>query len=130
MVTQDVNFVVTADDIDRAVAALTEAGFACERVEWSVNFHGLSKVSVQLSTEEVYLEFLDRAVPAEVHEILMRVAALEDTLSGKILAWKDPSRRQSIRAKGFADIVRLVESHPELREKLPQELDDMVESPQ
>ena len=130
MVTQDVDFVVAAEQVEGAVEALVEAGFKAERHEWSVNFRGHSKVSIQLSTEDVYLSFPERAVPADVHGILLRVAALEDTLTGKVLAWSDKSRRQSKRIKDFADIARLVESHPRLWEALPEALRDQVEEPQ
>src|SRR5215212_7137649 len=84
MVTQDIDFVVTADAIERAVAALEEAGLRAERFAWSVNFKGDSKLSMQLSTEDFYREFPARAVAADVHGILLRVASLEDTLRGKI----------------------------------------------
>jgi hypothetical protein len=129
VVTQDVDFVVAAGDVDRAVEALCEAGFRAERHQWSVNFTGHSKVSGQLSTEEVYLSFPSRAVAADVHGILMRVASLEDTLAGKILAWRDSSRRQSKRIKDFADIARLVESHPKLWAGLPAELREQIDRP-
>jgi len=127
MVTQDVDFVVAAENVERAIQALEEAGFKAEKHSWSVNFTGRSKVSIQLSTEEVYLSFPARAVPADVHGILLRVASLEDTLTGKILAWRDGTRRQSKRIKDFADIARLVESHPSLWERLPEELKMQVE---
>ena len=130
MVTQDVDFVVTAHDVERAVGVLTEAGFKAERFQWSVNFTGQSKVSVQLSTEETYLSFPERSVAADVHGILLRVASVEDTLAGKILAWSDSSRRQSKRIKDFADIARLVESHHELWRSLPVELQGEIERPQ
>ena len=129
MVTQDVDFVVATGNVERAIRTLQEAGFQAEKHQWSVNFTGNSKVSVQLSTEEVYLGFPARAVPADVHGILLRVASLEDTLTGKILAWRDQTRRQSKRIKDFADIVRLVESHPVLWELLPEELKAQVERP-
>jgi hypothetical protein len=130
MVTQDVDFVVAAEDVERAVEVLQDAGFKAEKFQWSVNFTGGSKVSIQLSTEEVYFSFPARAIPADVHGILLRVASLEDTLTGKILAWRDTSRRQSKRIKDFADIARLVESHPALWGQLPQELQIQVERPQ
>jgi Nucleotidyl transferase AbiEii toxin, Type IV TA system len=129
MVTQDVDFVVAAENVDRAIQTLEQAGFKAERHAWSVNFTGRSKVSIQLSTEEVYLGFPARSVPADVHGILLRVASLEDTLTGKILAWRDGTRRQSKRIKDFADIARLVESHPALWEGLPEELKAQVERP-
>jgi len=129
MVTQDVDFVVAAENVEQAIHALQEAGFKSEQHPWSVNFKGHSKVSIQLSTEEVYLSFPARAVPADVHGILLRVASLEDTLAGKILAWRDATRRQSKRIKDFADIARLVESHPSLWDHLPEELKSQVERP-
>lgn len=122
MVTQDVDFVVTADEIDRVVALLEQAGFRAERFEWSVNFKGRSTVSLQLSTEQFYREFPARAVPADVHGILLRVASLRDTLSGKIKAWSEPGRRPSKRLKDLADIARLVEAHPELWDVLPTDI--------
>ena len=130
MVTQDVDFVVTARDVERAVEVLSEAGFKAQKYQWSVNFTGQSKVSIQLSTEETYLSFPERSVAADVHGILLRVASLEDTLAGKILAWSDSSRRQSKRIKDFADIARLVESHHQLWEVLPKELQGEIERPQ
>ncbi len=129
MVTQDVDFVVVADAVDRTVTLLEEAGFLAERFEWSVNFKGRSAVSIQLSTELFYREFPSRAVPADVHGILLRVASLEDTLRGKIKAWSEPARRQSKRIKDLADIARLVEAHPHLWDGLPDRLTQLVQRP-
>lgn len=129
MVTQEVDLVVASDAIDRVVLLLEEAGFRSERFPWSVNFKGHSAVSIQLSTEDFYHEFPSRAVPADVHGILMRVASLGDTLRGKIKAWSEPTRRQSKRIKNLADIARLVETHPELWDDLPGELKTQVEKP-
>lgn len=126
MVTQDVDFVVASGDVERAVSLLEQAGFRAERFEWSVNFTRSSAVSLQLSTEAFYREFPARAVPADVHGILMRVASLRDTLSGKIKAWRETGRRPSKRVKDLADIVRLVETHPELWDELPLELKPQV----
>jgi len=122
MVTQDVDFVVGAEAVERTVAALEAAGFAAERFEWSINFKGRSKVSIQLSTEEWYRDFPERSVAADVHGILLRVASLEDTLQGKMKAWADPHRRQSKRIKDLADIARLIEAHPGLRSLLTGDL--------
>jgi hypothetical protein len=59
----------------------------------------------------------------------MRVASLDDTLKGKIMACSDASRRQSKRIKDLADIARLVESHPRLWNSLPAELQQRVDKP-
>jgi hypothetical protein len=122
MVTQDVDFVVAADDIDRTIALLEQVGFLAERFDWSVNFRGRSTVSLQLSTEGFYRDYPSRAVPADVHGILLRVASLQDTLNGKVKAWSEPGRRPSKRLKDLADIARLVEAHPELWDALSDAL--------
>lgn len=129
MVTQDVDFVVAAESIENAVALLEAAGFAATRFDWSVNFKGTSKVSLQLSTEDFYRDFASRSVPADVHGILLRVASLRDTLAGKIKAWNTADRRQSKRIKDLGDISRLVESHPELWAELPPDLQSEIEQP-
>lgn len=130
MVTQDVDFVVALNAIDHAVEVLESAGFKHEKFEWSVNFRGHSKVSLQLSTEDFYREYPQRAVPADVHGILLRVASLEDTLGGKIKAWSDAGRRQSKRIKDLGDIARLVESHQHLWETLPDVLKEQIDRPE
>ena len=130
MVTQDVDFVVAPDEIERVVSLLEQAGFQSERFEWSINFKGRSAVTIQLSTEDFYRDFPARAVPADVHGILLRAASLEDTLRGKIKAWSDPDRRQSKRIKDLADIARLVESHPSLWSSLPDAVKRQLQTPE
>lgn len=122
MVTRDVDFVVPAEHVDAVVGLLAGAAFEAERHDWSINFKGRSEVSLQLSTEAFYHGFPARAVAADVHGILMRVASLADTLSGKVKAWSESGRRPSKRLKDLADIARLVEAHPELRASLTADL--------
>jgi len=126
MVTQDVDFVVAAESVELATKFLEEAGFKSERFQWSINFQGHSKVSIQLSTEDFYKDSPGRSVPADIHGILMRVASLEDTLRGKIKAWRDAERRQSKKLKDLGDIARLVESHPYLWELLDEDLKEII----
>jgi hypothetical protein len=130
MVTQDVDFVVAAEAVERTVSLLEEAGFQSERFERSINFKGRSAVSIQLSTEDFYRDFPSHAVPADVHGILIRVACLEDTLKGKMKAWSEPGRRQSKRLKDLADIARLVEAHPHLWERLTDDLKNQIQPPE
>lgn len=130
MVTQDVDFVVAAEVVERTISLLKEAGFASERFDWSINFKGRSAVSFQLSTEDFYRDFPSRAVPADVHGILLRVACLEDTLKGKMKAWSDPERRQSKRLKDLADIARLIEAHPRLWDMLGADLKGQLQPPE
>ncbi len=130
MVTQDVDVVVAADALERVISLLEESGFQAERFEWSINFRGRSRVSIQFSTEKFYRDFPHRAVPADVHGILMRVASLEDTLRGKIQAWSDTDRRQSKRIKDLADIARLIEAHPHLWDALTDDLKTQLQRPE
>lgn len=122
MATADVDLVIATEKVEQAVRALEEAGFRARRFEWSINLKGKSDVSVQISTEAIYGEFPQRAVAADVHGILMRVASPQDTLQGKILAWKDSTRRPSKRQKDLVDIMRLVEAHPELSASIPDDI--------
>jgi hypothetical protein len=129
MATADVDLVIAATSVEQAVRVLKEAGFKAERFEWSINLRGHSQVSVQISTEAIYQAFPDRAVPADVHGILMRVASVEDTLAGKLLAWSDTQRRPSKRQKDWLDILRLVEAHPDLKSRLTPEALSRLEAP-
>jgi len=63
---------------------------------------------------------------ADIHGILMRVASQEDTLRGKIKAWRDADRRQSKKLKDLSDIARLVESHPQLWDSLDSDLKEIL----
>lgn len=122
MATADVDLVIVSEKIDEAADAFKNIGFTENRHGWSINFKGASKVSIQISTEEMYLEFPSRAVPADIHGILMRVASLEDTLAGKLAAYSEPNRRSTKKLKDILDIGRLVEAHPQLLTHLPPDL--------
>jgi hypothetical protein len=126
LVTRDVDIVITAQRLDEAVAALKDAGFTVENHEWSLNLQGTGAVTIQITTEAGYTDFSQRAVAADVHGILMRVASREDTLAGKVRAWSDEQRRPSKRQKDLLDIIRLVEAHPSLWDRLPAALQQLV----
>jgi len=128
VVTADVDLVIALERVEAAVAALVQEDFRVERHPWSVNLHGQSKVSVQIFTEERYREFPARAVAADVWGILMRVASREDTLQGKLAAYADPERRPSKRQKDLLDIMRMVEAHPALESRLPEEVCQRIRS--
>ncbi len=129
MVTRDLDFVVATEAVEQTVTVLEEAGFQAERHAWSINFTGRSNLSIQLSTEDFYQTYPEKAVPADVHGILLRVASLEDTLRGKMKAWSDPQRRQSKRIKDLGDIARLTEAHPELWVILTDDLKRSLQPP-
>lgn len=127
MTTADVDLVIASGKTEEAAKTLRGRGFAENRFEWSINFKGESKVSVQISTEEMYLDFPRRAVAATVHGMLMRVACLEDTLKGKLAAYQAPEQRASKRQKDLTDISRLLEAHPELEQSIPPTIYDKLE---
>ena len=126
MVTRDVDIVIALDQVEPVVEAFATAGFAIKRFPYSVNLEGRSQVSIQVSIDEMYREFPSRGVPADIHGILMRVACLEDTLTGKLAAYADRSRRPSKRQKDLADIARLLESHPHLEARIPSDILDRI----
>jgi hypothetical protein len=128
MATADVDVVIALERVEEAVKALCAAGFKAKKFKWSVNLKGHSKVSVQISTEEVYRDFPARSVPADIHGILMRVASLPDTFQGKILAYRDAERRASKRQKDLMDIMRLVEAHPKLKKLLPADVTKKIKA--
>ncbi|MGI8967156.1 MAG: nucleotidyl transferase AbiEii/AbiGii toxin family protein [Limisphaerales bacterium] len=128
MATADVDVVIATERVEEAVKALSEIGFQAERFDWSINLKGKSKVTVQISTEDFYRDFPQRAVPADIHGILMRVASLEDTLRGKLKALTNPQRRSTKQRKDLLDIMRLLESHPELSKLIPVEILEKIKS--
>jgi hypothetical protein len=127
MTTADVDLVIVSDKVEEAAETLRSLGFTEKRFQWSINFKGESKVSIQVSTEKMYLDFPERSIGATVHGILMRVASLEDTLKGKIAAYEEPARRPSKRQKDLADIARLLEAHPDIKHLIPQSIYDKLE---
>ncbi len=126
MVTKDVDLVIALDRVDDALEVLKTGGYLVKEFPYSVNLTGDSKVSIQISTDEIYREFPARSVPADIHGILMRVASAEDTLTGKLLAYADKTRRPSKRQKDLTDIFRLVEANPHLEAMLPQTIRDKM----
>ena len=53
---------------------------------------------------------------------MLPVAKIEDVLHGKVWAVQDSTRRASKRQKDLADIARLLETDPILREEVPDEI--------
>jgi len=69
---------------------------------------------IQIQTDARYQSFLQGAKKKRVLGYELRVARAEDVLQGKLWAYSDPERRPSKRQKDLTDILRLVESHPEI----------------
>ena len=66
-----------------------------------------------------------RATSLRLGQVLP-VAAVEDVLQGKVWAAMDDARRPSKRQKDLADVARLLEAHPDLRDRVPKALLDRL----
>ncbi len=107
------------DDLLKAA----EKKFRVEKFPPSINLSSTkSDLRIQLQTDPRYQDFIPRSSIKEVLGYEMKVAAVEDVLQGKIWAHNDERRRKSKRQKDLADIFRLVEEYPHLKDLLPESL--------
>jgi hypothetical protein len=121
--TADADIVIALSEVDRFTEALLAKGYTVERYPFSLNFRKVgSDLSLQVSTDAAYQEFLDRFERKEVLGVLANVACLRDLVEGKIRAWSDPERRLSKRAKDQSDLFRIAERYPEMVSLLPERL--------
>lgn len=120
VVSLDLDLVVVADRIESLRAAAEAEKMKVETFEHSVNLSAKdSDLRIQIQTDPRYQEFLSRAQRRNVLGHEMSVASLQDVLRGKGWAYSDETRRRSKRQKDLADILRLVETYPELARELP-----------
>jgi Nucleotidyl transferase AbiEii toxin, Type IV TA system len=125
--TKDIDIAVPSfADIPRE--ALERAGFTHEKKyahsdNWRAPGPGDRKhrVAVQFSAEDVGIpEAVARAVHTSVDaDLRLRVVTVPDLVLLKLLAADEPRRRKSKRLVDYADVVRLLEEHPELATDLP-----------
>ena len=122
VVSLDLDIVLVAGAIEDFLVE-TKKVFKAEKFPHSINFSSpQSDIRIQVQTDLCYQDFISRASTKEVMGYRMKVASLDDVLQGKIWAYSDEQRRGSKRQKDLADIFRLVESYPELKEKLPENI--------
>ncbi len=120
VVSLDLDLVVVTDEIEALCRAAQARGLQIQEFEHSINMSlAGSDLRIQLQTDPRYQPFVARAERKQVLGYTMRVAAIEDVLQGKLWAYADPQRRKSKRQKDLADIFRLAETHPSLRDRLP-----------
>lgn len=123
VVSLDLDIVVITADIDKVCKKAESKGLKVQEFEHSINMSiSGSDLRIQLQTDPRYQDFLSNAVCLEVLGYEMFVAALDDVLKGKIWAYYDGKRRKSKRQKDLSDILRLVETHPDLKNKLPPDI--------
>lgn len=122
LVSLDLDLAVAVESLDDLEKRLAER-FQVRRFPHSINLSlPGSDLRVQIQTDERYRAFVANAVEAEVLGMKLPVARLEDVLQGKIWAVLDPEQRGSKRQKDLADIARLIEQYPHLRDRVPQEI--------
>lgn len=122
VVSLDLDLVIVLEQIDE-VAALLREKFDLKAFPHSLNISSPgSDLRVQIQTDPRYEAFVARATPQEVLGVVLPVAAVADVLQGKVWAALDPERRASKRQKDLADIARLLESVPDLRPIVPDEI--------
>ncbi len=80
-----------------------------------------------MKTDPRYQIFIAGAKARDILGYEMKVAALEEVLQGKVWAYRDTTRRRSKRQKDLADILRIIETFPELATKLPQSLKEQMQ---
>jgi hypothetical protein len=120
VVSLDLDLAFAPGEIERLLA-LFGPPIRVERFEHSVNLSAPdSDLRIQLQVDPRYLDFPARAEMREVLGHRLPVATLGDLVRGKVWAASDPSRRASKRQKDLADIARLLENHPELRQLIPE----------
>jgi hypothetical protein len=121
VVSLDLDVVVILKDLEKICTLAATREFKIEKHEHSVNFSSAgSDLRIQLQTDFRYQAFISRSASKEILGYRMRVARKEDVLQGKIWAYSDETRRRSKRQKDLADIMRLVESYPDLENVLPE----------
>ena len=122
VVSLDLDLVVVTAAIDNLLKT-AEKIFNIEKFPHSINISSTkSDLRIQLQTDPRYQTFIARSSTQEVMGYEMKVAAVEDVLQGKIWAYIDVQRRKSKRQKDLADIFRLIEAYPHLKDLLPESL--------
>jgi hypothetical protein len=122
VVSLDLDIVIAVDQLPKAEQLLGRE-FNLERFPHSVNVSAAgSDLRIQIQTNPRYEAFLNRVTVRDILGIRLPVASLEDILQGRIWAVIDPARRSSKRQKDLADIARLLEVYPRLRQRVPAEV--------
>jgi hypothetical protein len=122
VVSLDLDIVIAVDQLLKAEQLLGQE-FKVERFPHSLNISTAgSDLRIQVQTDPRYEAFLAGATVRDILGVALPVARLEDVLQGKIWAVLDPARRSSKRQKDLADIARLLEAYPHLRQRVPEQV--------
>ena len=125
--TLDADIVVAVSELDSIREALAIAAFSIQEFPHSINAQMKgSDLRIQLTTDSRYQDFLSDTKLMEVLGEHVPVASLVNIARGKIWAWSDQTRRPSKRKKDELDLMRILESYPELRTLMPEEISKQV----
>ena len=128
--TLDADIIVVSDELEAIKGQLTAAGFSLQQFPHSVNatMPG-SKLRIQFSLDPRYQEFVKDTEAREVLGEQVPVASLVNIVRGKLWAWNDDARRPTKRKKDELDLMRILESYPEVRGMMPKEISEQVPPP-
>jgi hypothetical protein len=122
LVSLDLDVVVAVSKIEDLSGSLA-GSFRVESFPHSLNVSlPGSELRVQIQTDPEYLDFIRNARERIVLGRAMNVADIADVLKGKIWAASDPERRGSKRQKDLADVSRIIEAYPHLKQSVPQDI--------
>ncbi len=122
VVSLDLDIVVVAEAIEKLLVK-AEKFFKIERFPHSINMNTeKSDLRIQIKSDPRYQKFIHGSVIMDVMGYDMKVAAVDDILTGKIWAYLDKERRKSKRQKDLADIFRIIEKYPELKKLIPDSM--------
>jgi hypothetical protein len=125
--TLDADIVVAATKSDSIKQDLAVAGFSIQEFPHSINAQMKgSELRIQLTTDTRYQDFLSDTKVFEVLGEQVPVASLSNLVQGKTWAWNDESRRPTKRKKDELDLMRILETYPEWRQLMPEEISKQV----
>jgi hypothetical protein len=126
--TLDADLVVIASALPAIKDELVNAGFSVEEFPHSLNAKmAKSDLRIQFSLDPRYQEFVSETAIREVLGQQVPVASLANVVRGKIWAWSDEKRRLSKRKKDELDLIRILETYPDLRDLMPGEISKQLE---
>ena len=120
--------IVIAGELAAIKDELIKAGFSVEEFPHSLNAKmAKSDLRIQFSLDPTYQSFLSDTT---VHDVLgqqVPVASLTSIVRGKVWAWSDQKQRLSKRKKDELDLIRILETYPQLSDLMPPEIRSQVE---
>jgi hypothetical protein len=122
VISLDLDVVIVIEKIEELIAIIKDK-YKVKKYPNSINVtSSWSDLRIQIQTDERYQSFIHRSHNKNVLGYFLPVASVEDVLQGKIWAAQDEERRPSKRQKDLADILRLIETKPDLVSSVPMAL--------